>query len=1549
MKCFKLIIFGLFITLILPQNLFSQGAPERINYQAVARDLSGNPLVSSPLPTVIFAVRQDSATGTVVYSETQTGINTNAFGLFTAQIGAGTPTFGTFPGITWGTSAYYLQVTIGTDVMPATQLLSVPYALYSKQSQNGPPGLDGNDNLADSITEPPGANCANGGYRIYMGVDDNGDGTLQPLERDINYYICNGLDGSANVNDTSATNELQTISISNDTIFLSNGGFVPLPAATADNDWIVAGNDMSSGITGNVGIGVLLPSKKLSVRSLLPGGDGIEINNASATGDPGLEFQTQGVPQFVLGVDQSDANKFKIGTTDVNVNPRLTIDNQGRVGIGTVNPPYQFSVISSDSVIASFVGTNPNFSVISVAGVNPNTTVGAAFLVGSDSALVALDPTQKTLFVSNTTVGGHVAIVGDSSTALYGQVVGVLADDKILNKADTILSLPSTTNNLIHINQGTYVTDSLYKLGNNSGNLNWVLANNGFGQAVWTDPATLPGGGGAWTSNGLETTLNTITDKVGIGTTTPSSVLNVISPDTIGIYTEGTNVFGTYNVTRSLVNGQAGELYTSGTDTVFHSLEPTNSAYYISYDNRISINTDTLNFGGATNPSIFTQNMGSFYNQDTIYTGGLYVYDNAGAVGSVLTDVGGGRAQWTTPSASGGGLWQSNAPDIYFNTGNVGIGMNTPLNALEVNTSALNTFARFTNSVSDTLANDGVYLGISSGDAYFNNAENGNMLFYTNNSEKVRIDNLGNVGIGTATPLARLHVAGDGQTTVRVQASNNNINDGANLTLLRSRGPIIAPANVTTGDRLGTVEFLGYNLLSANYDEVVSIRGFADEPYNGGSTASHLEFHVNPMGQSTMIEAMRINGNGFIGIGEPSPSSTVDVIGNIEFTSDLRPNNLPGAVGQVLTSQGAGVAPTWLTPGAVVSPWTRNGGTGDVYPTTLTDFVGIGTNAPTEMLAIGSQGTATGIPGPGFQEPSNRIALTGSYWNGGSAVARDFTLHNEASTTVGNAGRLAIGWSGTGSELMSISSTAMVGIGTTNSSGRLNLETFGGYTIYFTNTYGATIYHPNNGIAIDAALGVALVARSTDLSFSTGAIPTTKMIIKNTGDVGIGTINPSANLHIESNSTPVLLVKEATPTSGSSIIMESLRQYHLLSNELGDFKIQDLTAGGIQRFVITPTGNVGIGTLTPNANFDVSGITETDSLRVLAGAGTAGEVLTSDALGNATWQTPASGALWQSNVPDVYFNSGNVGIGTSSPSSLLHIQDVSITPNSMLEIEDTGFNPLFTVLDDGNVGIGVTPLFPLHVNTSTQNRAAMFNSTTNSTGFTYGMRSGAANSTAGGSSVGVYGGATGVETNYGIYGEATGGSTNWAGYFGNGNVYIQNTLVIPTNAGAGRVLTSDAAGIASWKEKRVAFSAFMSNPLALATTGFFGNAVNIVPFDMVVFDDGVDYDPSIGANEFTAPVPGVYSIEVGLLFDYSSAGPDEEIQLGIMINGAPTPVKVNTFMLTSGTKHTATIATTIRLNVGDKVRIEALELGASSIQIMSGENNWFSAHLVYAD
>ncbi len=127
-------------------SAFAQ-APQAIPYQAVARDLSGNPITNHNI-SLRFSIHDSIPGGVVVYKETQPA-TTNLLGLFTSNIGQGTVVSGTFAAINWAKSFKYLQVELDTAGgsnyanMGTEQMLSVPYAFYSRSSSGGW-GLSGN-------------------------------------------------------------------------------------------------------------------------------------------------------------------------------------------------------------------------------------------------------------------------------------------------------------------------------------------------------------------------------------------------------------------------------------------------------------------------------------------------------------------------------------------------------------------------------------------------------------------------------------------------------------------------------------------------------------------------------------------------------------------------------------------------------------------------------------------------------------------------------------------------------------------------------------------------------------------------------------------------------------------------------------------------------------------------------------------------------------------------------------------------------------------------------------------------------------------------------------------------------------------------------------------------------------------------------------------------------------------------------------------------------------------------------------------------------------
>jgi hypothetical protein len=93
----------------------------------------------------------------------------------------------------------------------------------------------------------------------------------------------------------------------------------------------------------NVGIGTSNPMSKLHISSNAAA-DGLLIDNVGGNGDPILQFGVDGHSLYSLGIDDSDADKFKIGTSAITSNTRLTIQTNGYIGIGTTSPAYNLHV-----------------------------------------------------------------------------------------------------------------------------------------------------------------------------------------------------------------------------------------------------------------------------------------------------------------------------------------------------------------------------------------------------------------------------------------------------------------------------------------------------------------------------------------------------------------------------------------------------------------------------------------------------------------------------------------------------------------------------------------------------------------------------------------------------------------------------------------------------------------------------------------------------------------------------------------------------------------------------------------------------------------------------------------------------------------------------------------------------------------------------------------------------------------------------------------------------------------------------------------------------
>jgi hypothetical protein len=130
-------------------------------------------------------------------------------------------------------------------------------------------------------------------------------------------------------------------------------------------------------------------------------------------------------------------------------------------------------------------------------------------------------------------------------------------------------------------------------------------------------------------------------------------------------------------------------------------------------------------------------------------------------------------------------------------------------------------------------------------------------------------------------------------------------------------------------------------------------------------------------------------------------------------------------------------------------------------------------------------------------------------------------------------------------------------------------------------------------------------------------------------------------------------------------------------------------------------GNVGIGTSNPNYKLHVAGTSNfTGELSVNGSVGSSGQVLTSSGPGSAPAWTTVSSSYWTQSSTDVYYNSGNVGIGTINPAYLLDVAgDINFTgelsvngsvgsSGQVLTSSGPGSAPTWTTVSGGGGGGG---------------------------------------------------------------------------------------------------------------------------------------------------------------------------------------------------------------------------------------------------------------------
>ncbi len=805
---------SLFFALTLLSTLTFSQAPQFLNYQAIARDASGN-IVTNPIG-IKFEILQGSPSPTVTYEETNT-ITPGSAGVFTAAIGGGTPVVGTFSLIPWANKPYFIRVSIdptgGTSysTVGTSELLSVPYALFAEKAGNTQTvNITGTNVIGAypnyTITSPgvltPSTGISIAGGTITNTAPDQTvaisgavgtypNFTITPTPPititpgDLNIFV-NGT--SPNFTIGSAP----SLSVSGAQLSISNGNTVTLPTGTtytngtgisltsgtiitntAPDQTVTIGNGTNVNVTGTYPSFVVNATPTLAYVSntlSISGGNSVVINmpNPLIAGS-GISITSGTISNTALNQTVTLSNG-----TNVNVNgtyPNFTVNSIPTLSIASntlsisggnsvtlpSSPTYSAGVgisLASGSITNTAPNQTVNVSGPGVIGTYPNYTVTAtpqtSVSSGSSNVIITGSVPSYSVIVLNPVISG----AGSTTVTNAGNSYTVNTPPVNLSfvPSSGILSYtPSSGSNTINILPSVSFTNNVLTVGTNT---------------------TLIPGTGLWTRQSTTaTTLSNINDLVGIGTNVPSAQLDV-SSTSFNVLNLRTSAAGS-NVNVDAFPTGAGNLQ-------FRTVTANGISFATSNINRMLINPSGNVGIGTMLPSY------PLHVQKGNASAFVTSIENTDALGWGLEV----RVANTSNSI--------NAFDVYSNgierflvraDGYVGIGAPVPttiLNLLGVNsTTFINAFSASPESAiriaNDDLTNNNfssvIFSTKATNFASFEAAKivgvntnhttgsiGGDLVFMTrdpsNLFERMRITSNGNIGIRTQFPAAELEVNG---------------------------------------------------------------------------------------------------------------------------------------------------------------------------------------------------------------------------------------------------------------------------------------------------------------------------------------------------------------------------------------------------------------------------------------------------------------------------------------------------------------------------------------------------------------------------------------------------------------------------------------------------------------------------------------------------------------------------------------------------------------------------------------------------------------------